>query len=198
MTVLGHSYGSTTVADAFGGSGMHANDAVLLGCPGTDLARSTADFHLDGGQVYVGSASSDPVSWIGAAPEWLPDWLDEELDYPVGVERGSWHRSGRRRIRIGPVRRGSGGFRRSGHQRPFALLRQGQGVLARHDTHRHRQQRSWPRRVCLRRAGTSRGCRCPERSSCRWLTRSICRTSAPTSQAHRRSSIPKPGVHARQ
>lgn len=33
VTVLGHSYGSTTVADAFALGGMHANDAVLLGCP---------------------------------------------------------------------------------------------------------------------------------------------------------------------
>ena len=88
VTVLGHSYGSTTVADAFAQSGMHANDAVLLGCPGTDLARSAADFHLDGGQVYVGSASSDPVSWIGAAPEWLPDWLNRSLGYPVGLDAG--------------------------------------------------------------------------------------------------------------
>ena len=88
VTVVGHSYGSTTVADAFAQSGMHANDAVLLGCPGTDLARSAADFHLDGGQLYVGSASSDPVSWIGAAPEWLPDWLNETLGYPVGPNAG--------------------------------------------------------------------------------------------------------------
>ena len=88
VTVLGHSYGSTTVADAFALSGMHANDAVLLGCPGTDLARSAPDFHVDGGHVYVGSASSDPVSWIGAAPEWLPDWLNESLGYPVGPDAG--------------------------------------------------------------------------------------------------------------
>ena len=64
VTVLGHSYGSTTVADAFAQSGMHANDAVLLGCPGTDLARSAADFHLDGGQCVcrfgvVGSGQLD-------------------------------------------------------------------------------------------------------------------------------------------
>ncbi|OSC39527.1 alpha/beta hydrolase [Mycobacterium decipiens] len=65
VTVLGHSYGSTTVADAFAMGGMHANDAVLLGCPGTDLARSTASFHLDGGRVYVGAASTDPVSMLG-------------------------------------------------------------------------------------------------------------------------------------
>jgi hypothetical protein len=88
VTVIGHSYGSTTVADAFAGSGMHANDAVLLGCPGTDLARSAADFHLDGGQVYVGSASTDPVSYIGTAPEYLHDYVNRELHYPVGLDAG--------------------------------------------------------------------------------------------------------------
>jgi hypothetical protein len=91
VTVLGHSYGSTTVADAFGGYGMHANDAVLLGCPGTDLARSAADFNLDGGNVYVGSASTDPVGWIGTAPEWLADKLNYELNWPVGLEAGLGH-----------------------------------------------------------------------------------------------------------
>ncbi|OBH59555.1 hypothetical protein A5685_03200 [Mycobacterium colombiense] len=65
VTVLGHSYGSTTVADAFAMHGMHANDAVLIGCPGTDMAHSAADFHLDGGHVFVGAASTDPISLIG-------------------------------------------------------------------------------------------------------------------------------------
>ena len=40
---------------------MRANDAVLLGSPGTDLAGNVADFHLDGGEVYVGAASTDPI-----------------------------------------------------------------------------------------------------------------------------------------
>ncbi|OBK78499.1 alpha/beta hydrolase [Mycobacterium sp. 1274761.0] len=88
VTVIGHSYGSTTVADAFAASGMHANDAVLLGCPGTDLAKSAADFHLDGGQVYVGSASTDPVSFIGTAPEYVHDYLNRKLGYPVGLDAG--------------------------------------------------------------------------------------------------------------
>ena len=65
LTVLGHSYGSTTVADAFALGGMHANDAVLLGCPGTDLAPNAGSFHLDGGHVYVGDASTDPVGMLG-------------------------------------------------------------------------------------------------------------------------------------
>lgn len=65
VTVLGHSYGSTTVADAFAMHNMHANDAVLLGCPGTDMARSAEQFHLDGGHVFVGDASTDPVGMLG-------------------------------------------------------------------------------------------------------------------------------------
>ena len=70
MTVLGHSYGSTTVSDAAAGYGMHADDVVLVGCPGTDLAHSAADFHLnEGGHLYVGAASSDPVTKLGAIPQ---------------------------------------------------------------------------------------------------------------------------------
>ncbi len=74
ITVLGHSYGSTTVADAFAFGGMHANDAVLVGCPGTDLAQNAASFHLDGGHVYVGDASTDPIGMIGES-----DGLSKQL-----------------------------------------------------------------------------------------------------------------------
>jgi pimeloyl-ACP methyl ester carboxylesterase len=67
VTVIGHSYGSTTVADAAAGYGMRTDDVVLVGSPGTDLAKSAADFHLpEGGHVYVGAASSDPVSQFGS------------------------------------------------------------------------------------------------------------------------------------
>ncbi|OBG29258.1 alpha/beta hydrolase [Mycobacterium sp. 852002-51057_SCH5723018] len=64
MTVVGHSYGSTVVSDAVAGYGMRANDVVLVGSPGTDLAHSAADFHLSpGGHLYVGAASGDVVTW---------------------------------------------------------------------------------------------------------------------------------------
>ncbi|MGH3639568.1 MAG: alpha/beta hydrolase [Mycobacterium sp.] len=66
-TVIGHSYGSTTVADAAAGYGMHADDVVLVGCPGTDLATSAADFHLPpDGHLFVGSASTDIVTNLGS------------------------------------------------------------------------------------------------------------------------------------
>jgi Alpha/beta hydrolase len=87
VTVLGHSYGSTTVADAFAAGGAHANDVILLGSPGTDLAHSAKDFHLDGGNVYVGSASSDPVSWLGEAGT-VPNYLNEAIGYPLGRYAG--------------------------------------------------------------------------------------------------------------
>jgi WXG100 family type VII secretion target len=70
VTVMGHSYGSTTVSDAAAGYGMHANDVVLIGCPGTDMANNAEDFNLaPGGHVYVGSASTDPVTQLGAIPQ---------------------------------------------------------------------------------------------------------------------------------
>ena len=70
VSVIGHSYGSTTVADAAAGYGMHADDVVLIGSPGTDLAHSAADFHLpEGGHVYVGAASTDPITHLGGAPQ---------------------------------------------------------------------------------------------------------------------------------
>jgi len=64
MTVVGHSYGSTVVSDAAKALGMQTDDVVLVGSPGTDLARSAADFHLPpGGHLYVGAASGDAVTW---------------------------------------------------------------------------------------------------------------------------------------
>lgn len=65
-TVIGHSYGSTTVADAAAGYGMRVDDIILVGCPGTDLATSAADFHLPpDGHLFVGAASTDFVTSLG-------------------------------------------------------------------------------------------------------------------------------------
>lgn len=80
VTVIGHSYGSTTVADAAAGHGMRADDVVLLGSPGTDLARTAADFGLPAdGRVYVGSAATDPVTALAGVRGFLPG-----TDVPTG------------------------------------------------------------------------------------------------------------------
>jgi hydrolase family protein/alpha/beta hydrolase family protein len=84
VTVIGHSYGSTTVADAFANSGMRANDAVLIGCPGTDVAHSAADFHLNGGKLYVGAASTDAISWIGESGAFAPNAANVLIGSPLG------------------------------------------------------------------------------------------------------------------
>lgn len=69
VTVIGHSYGATAVADAAAGYGMRTDDVILVGSPGTDLARTADDFHLpDGGHVYVGSAATDPVTNLAGIP----------------------------------------------------------------------------------------------------------------------------------
>ena len=87
VTLLGHSYGATTVADAMAASGARANDVILLGSPGTDLAHEAGDFHVDGGNVYVGAASSDPVSWLGESGT-VPDVLNEAIGHPFGRYAG--------------------------------------------------------------------------------------------------------------
>ena len=88
VTVAGHSYGSTTVADAFANSGMRADNAILLGSPGTDVAQSAADFGVDGGQVYIGDASTDPVGWLGQLGNTLPGEINDSLGSMVGPTAG--------------------------------------------------------------------------------------------------------------
>lgn len=88
VTVAGHSYGSTTVADAFANSGMQADDAIPLGSPGTDVAHSAADFGLNGGQVYIGDASTDPVGWLGQMGDTMPSELNESLGNMIGPSAG--------------------------------------------------------------------------------------------------------------
>lgn len=87
VTVIGHSYGSTTVADAAAGSGMLADDIVLVGSPGTDLARTVADFRLpDEGRVYIGSASTDPVTTIAGINGTMPVTGQPLLEVGLGPD----------------------------------------------------------------------------------------------------------------
>ncbi|HEU4812385.1 MAG TPA: alpha/beta hydrolase [Nocardioides sp.] len=66
LTVIGHSYGSTTTGLAAHEHGLHAGDVVLVGSPGAGAHTATAsDLGLGDGHVWVGAASRDPVSWLG-------------------------------------------------------------------------------------------------------------------------------------
>ena len=65
LTVVAHSYGSTTAGLALQGQGLAplVDQVVLLGSPGVGGGAVTyADLHLGESQVYVGSASGDLVA----------------------------------------------------------------------------------------------------------------------------------------
>ena len=66
LTVIGHSYGSTTTGLAAHEHGLRAEDVVLVGSPGAGAhAAHAPDLGLGAGHVWVGAASRDPVSWLG-------------------------------------------------------------------------------------------------------------------------------------
>ncbi|WP_244176735.1 alpha/beta hydrolase [Streptomyces albus] len=66
LTVLAHSYGSTTTgaADA-GGQGLDADDLVVLGSPGLTVDRADR-LHVDPGRLWVGAAEDDLVANVAS------------------------------------------------------------------------------------------------------------------------------------
>jgi pimeloyl-ACP methyl ester carboxylesterase len=65
LTVIGHSYGSTTAAHA-AHDGLAADDLVLLGSPGAGGdAHDVSDLNMPDGHVFVGSRDKDFVTWLG-------------------------------------------------------------------------------------------------------------------------------------
>ena len=62
LTLIGHSYGSTTSAYAVARDHADVDALVLIGSPGAGPARTAADFGLPPGRVFVGAASGDPVT----------------------------------------------------------------------------------------------------------------------------------------
>jgi pimeloyl-ACP methyl ester carboxylesterase len=67
LTVIGHSYGSTTAAHAAHDHGLNADSLTLLGSPGAggDDVNSVSDLGMPEGKVYVGAADNDFVTWLG-------------------------------------------------------------------------------------------------------------------------------------
>ncbi|WP_431043815.1 alpha/beta hydrolase [Streptomyces sp. P1-3] len=61
LTVIGHSYGSTTVgAGAANEDGLGADEIVVAGSPGTTV-REAKDLQIDPKHVYVAAADDDPI-----------------------------------------------------------------------------------------------------------------------------------------
>ncbi|NTX11972.1 hypothetical protein HUA76_14320 [Myxococcus sp. CA056] len=69
LTVIGHSYGSTTASIAADKHGLQADDLVLIGSPGAGTAKTVKDYDpkLSNGHVWSGSASTDRVTWANGS-----------------------------------------------------------------------------------------------------------------------------------
>jgi hypothetical protein len=79
LTVIGHSYGSTTSSYAAAG-GMDADSLVLIGSPGaSEGVHHASDLNMPAGQVFVGAADNDPVSWLGGEEGVFPGTWDDGL-----------------------------------------------------------------------------------------------------------------------
>ncbi len=79
LTVIGHSYGSTTSSYAAAG-GMDADSLVLIGSPGaSEGVHHASDLNMPAGQVFVGAADNDPVSWLGGEDGLFPGTWDDSL-----------------------------------------------------------------------------------------------------------------------
>jgi hypothetical protein len=82
LTVIGHSYGSTTAAHA-AADGLDADSLVLIGSPGAGGGvHDVSGLHMPAGQVFVGSAANDPVTWLGGE---IP------IQVPGGIGLGPLH-----------------------------------------------------------------------------------------------------------
>jgi len=68
LTLVGHSYGSTVVAEAALAGGLRADDLVAAGSPGMHTAHA-ADLHLDPRHVWGGVAPDDRIGGdLGSLP----------------------------------------------------------------------------------------------------------------------------------
>jgi hypothetical protein len=78
LTLVGHSYGSTTAGIAVARPGTPVDDLVVLGSPGLGVDRA-ADLGLLGGRVHVLEADDDPVADLA--------WFGPDPDSMAGVDR---------------------------------------------------------------------------------------------------------------
>ncbi|NUP33076.1 MAG: hypothetical protein HOU01_15330 [Streptomycetaceae bacterium] len=87
LTVIGHSYGSLVVGEAAQtGSGLHADDIVVVGSPGVHATRAT-QLGTGPGHVWVGRAQGDPVPGLGAMTYASPVTGTTPTDPAFGANR---------------------------------------------------------------------------------------------------------------
>ncbi|MDI3422143.1 alpha/beta hydrolase [Streptomyces luteolus] len=92
LTVMGHSYGSTTVgAAASGGEGLDADNIAVVGSPGMTVDRAG---QLNTDNVYFGQAPDDGIGWaqglsLGRGPT-HPDWGGTRFETDTSGHSGYW------------------------------------------------------------------------------------------------------------
>lgn len=81
LTVIGHSYGSTTVGHGLSDHDVEIDDAVVVGSPGLGgNADDTSELDVPEGHVFVGANSDDPVADLGDR-----GWADKGLALGAGL-----------------------------------------------------------------------------------------------------------------
>jgi Alpha/beta hydrolase len=80
ITVIGNSYGSTTAAIAADVEGLLADDLILTGSPGAGDADDADDLTTAREHTWVGSASTDAVTYLG-----VTGWTDPSEVLTVDV-----------------------------------------------------------------------------------------------------------------
>ncbi|MFI9325503.1 alpha/beta hydrolase [Kitasatospora aureofaciens] len=85
-TILGHSYGTTTIGYTMKDKGLPVDNVVLVGSPGAgvDTAR---DLHIDPSHVYAAQSQGDPIGLAPAVdPGGLADnaWDNMKSDFGFG------------------------------------------------------------------------------------------------------------------
>jgi pimeloyl-ACP methyl ester carboxylesterase len=82
LTVIGHSYGSTTAAHA-AADGLDEDSLVLIGSPGAGGGvHHVSGLDAPPGEVYVGSRENDFVTWLGG---------EISVDVPLSLDGDTVH-----------------------------------------------------------------------------------------------------------
>ncbi|MGS2589715.1 alpha/beta hydrolase [Streptomyces hebeiensis] len=108
LTVLAHSYGSTTAGAADAGSkGLDADDVVVLGSPGLTVERAD-QLNIDSKNLWVGAAPDDRVSnWasdlsLGADPK-QPEFGAQRMYVDTSGHNGYWNEGSQSLVNQGRI-----------------------------------------------------------------------------------------------
>ena len=166
LTVIGHSYGSTTMGHALSDHDVDVDEAIAIGSPGLGAnADDVSEIDVPDGHFFVGRNSDDPVADLGDK-----GWVNKGLAFGAGLGndpadrrlrrpavRGRGHRPRRPAGRLGRPHAGRAGHGDLGalqlHRDAHQLLRARQRVAVEHEPDRdrtHRRQRHHERRPRLR------------------------------------------------